>query len=434
MSTLDEAYDFIAEHVTATEAQLTAMALYAAATHALPACVTFGRILFTSEKEESGKTLAMMVMLALSSNAQDTSGSLPALQSLMAAASNEPEKPAPTLFRDEISDVFGRSGLTGSNNPIAEYLRKGYKRGATRMWSVNRVDESYSIFTPFAMTGLRTAIPRDVRSRSIVITMTPATPRKYFNVRESEPYAAALGNALGSEVKAHYGEVAAFRGRGLHPKLINRKLEVWEPLLAVAYALGGRAWLTRAVAAFADLALDESDQTVLSPRQTVLQDLANAASAIGDDFVGGMRLVDELRRRDSSIYAGKSDSGLACLIRDTMPVPSDRRTMSDGSKVRGYCTADIVAAWREVMPENLADDAEPVSEENPFDDDVSGPGTRSDGPGTDDVFPGGPGGPGGPGTLAVAPTARRGTMSSGGNSDAQHSTSDRSLRSPGESP
>lgn len=421
---LDETFEFIDAHVAASRAQLDAMTLYAAATHAINAGVTMGRLLFTSEREESGKTLAMMVTAALCSSPVDTSGSEPDMIAMLLAASNEPEKPTPTPYRDEISEVFGKAGLGGrSGNLVGELARKGYKRGATRGTSVNRVSTRYSIFTPFLMAGLRTAVPRDIRSRCIVICMLPGTPREYFDVREGEKYAGALQETLAATVKAALPEIQAFRGRGIHPKLKNRKLEVWEPLLAVAYVLGGQAWLNRAVSAFCELAIDESDVIPLTPRQQVLSDLASTASRLSAGrpgepadraFLSGLSLSDELRRIDRPIYDGRSQASVSCLIRDTMPVSSEQRRI-DGVPVRGYPLSAITQAWEAVRPDE-PDDVDVPEEIDPFDVPV----TDADVPVTDSkpLTCGVTGVTGVTGTLSVDVPVHEGILASGGTSDA----------------
>ena len=214
---LDETASFVEDHIAASQALTDAMVLYATATHALSAFPTFGRMLFTSEHEASGKTMAMLITAALSANPLDASGTSYALTSALAAAGNTPDQPAPTLYYDEISSVFGRSGLAASRNPIADILRKGYKSSATSQWSVNRVNEKFSIFTPFLMTGLRVAVPRDIRSRCILIVMEPGTPRRYFDARTAEPEAQALAACLSQATGKRLADIAAFRARGIHP-------------------------------------------------------------------------------------------------------------------------------------------------------------------------------------------------------------------------
>lgn len=392
-SILDEMYAFNAAHITATDTQLDAMTLYAAATHAMKAHVTFGRMLFTSDKEESGKTLAMQVTASLCSAPSDAAGTKFALDSELAQAANEPERPVPTLYYDEVSNVFGRSGTGGNSSPLADILRRGYKRGATSKRSTNRVAEEYSVFTGFLMTGLKVAVPRDIRSRCIVIRMEPGKPRRYFDARESEPEARVLGVAVAHVVKEALPAIRAFRARGIHPKLVARKLEVWEPLFAVAHTLGGQEWLNRCLSAFLELALDESDQPVLSFRQQVLSDLILAMAKLdaglpGEpakplSFYGGLELADELMRFERPMYEGRSAHSIVCAIRDAMPVPS-RKVRVNGTRMNGYTRTSILDAWDAVRPAD-SEDAVIPEETDPF---------AIDGPDSDyeDLFPG-PDGP-----------------------------------------
>ena len=381
----DEVREFIGMYVSASDEQLDAMTLYALATHGMEAFVTFGRMLWWSELEESGKTLAMTVTASVCSNPLDTSGSMPAVDAAMRAAAKTPEVPARTPFRDEISDVFSKSGAASNNHPIAEYLRKGYKRGATRSNSRNGVDEPYSIFTPFLLTGLRaTCVPRDIRSRCVIIHMQPGKPRKYFDVRESEAYATALAKSVSTTVRGQMGALRRFRARGLHPKLANRKLEVWESLLAVAYVLGGQRWLNKGVAAFAALALDESDQPALTPRQQVIRDVAEIASTetLAGPFVTSDIIADELRRLDNPIYEGRSHHGLVCLTRDSLPCKSGRVTVN-GEQVRAYRRADILDAWENERPADpddveIPEDTDDLSSLESWDVKADTPATTSD--------------------------------------------------------
>jgi hypothetical protein len=367
---LDEVAEFAARYVSATQAQVDAMILYAAATYAVAAFPTFGRMLFTSEQEASGKTVAMCLTAALSANPLDASGTSYALQSALAAASNAPEQLTPTLYLDEISEIFGRSGLVASRNPVAEILRKGYKAGATRSWSVNRTAEKYSIYTPFLMSGLRNAVPRDIRTRCITVIMRAGTPRAYFDAREAEPEAQALAACLQQAVGSRMPLIAGFRARGVHPGLRDRRLEVWESLFAVAYVLGGQEWLNRCLAAFRELSLAEADTVTLSPRQQILRDAAAIlggplADTAATGFVGGLALADEMRRLDNPLYASRSEAGMARLISDAMPVPTTQKRVG-GQPVRGYFTAQILQAWDAVRPAE-AEDARLAEEENPFD-------------------------------------------------------------------
>ena len=303
---LDETADFVSRHVSCTQAQADVMTLYAGTTYVIKAFPTLGHMLFAGETEACGKTVAMMVTAALCANPLDASGTSYALQSALAAASNAPEQLTPTLYYDEISSVFGRSGLAASRDPIAEILRKGYKAGATRAWSVNRTSENYSIYTPFLMAGLRNAVPRDIRTRCIVVIMRAGTPGAYFDAREAEPEARDLAACLGEAAASRITEIAAFRAKGIHPQLRDRHMEVWEPLFAVAYILGGQEWLNRCLAAFRELALAGAAQVNLTPKQKTIRDCAEVTAASesrfvledGTEFMGGKILRAELLEMD----------------------------------------------------------------------------------------------------------------------------------------
>jgi hypothetical protein len=367
LNIIDECAEFLSDHVAAAEEQIDAMTLAAIASHATRYMATVPRILFTSDEPESGKTHAMETTVSLASNPMNLSGTSYAWRSGLMEVSNTPEAPPVTLFLDEVSDVFGPSGLKGQNNPISEVMRKGYKRKATLSQSVNRVKVEYSIFAPVFMTGLRAAVPRDIRTRCIVISMRAGKPRKYFDVRETEPYAESLQHAIAGAVRAHRSEIERFRARGLHPKLTNRKLEIWESLFAVAYALGGNRWLSRALRAFSALALDESEQVPLTPRQIVTRDVAAAAEQLDGPYVTSGQLTDELSRLDEKLYDSRTEHSLACLIRDSVAVKSGRVTVN-GQQVRAYRRDDLLAAWEAIRPKELTDDADMPEESDDLSD------------------------------------------------------------------
>lgn len=375
---LDEALDFIETYLSVTRAQAVAMVLYAAATWALPVLVTMGRLLFVSENEESGKTLAMMLTAALCANPEDVSGTSYALQSALAAASNSPEIPQPTLYCDEISDIFGRSGLGGARNPIAEVLRKGYKYNATKKWSVNRVPETFSIFTPFLMTGLKVAVPRDIRSRCIVITMRSGKPSRFFDVRTGDRWAARLASTLGKRVANVLPDIENFRAHGMHPKLVGRKLEIWEPLFAVAQHLGGQQWVNMCMAAFTELTANGSSELALSPRQQLVADVhelmvnGELAQWAEKGFIPGEFLADAVIRLP--LYADFSAEQARKMLADEL-VPMGIRTHQHRGMIRrgfpvdrmsGYYPDEIADAWDKIRPDD-PEDVELAEFEDPFD-------------------------------------------------------------------
>lgn len=362
---LGETADFIGRHIAAPDTYAWAMALIAGQTYVLSELVTTMRVLIHSDEPASGKTSAMNVLASLCQNPVDTTGSPYALTSRLAGAGQE-AIPCPTLYHDELR-IFGPGGTRNPTSNLADILRKGYKRTATSSWSVDRSPVDFSTYSTFIITGLQTAVPADIRSRCIAFEMHPGKPREYFDARNAEAEAKALAGALGAAVKAHRDDIRKFRARGIHAKLEGRRLEIWEGVFAVA-ASAGQEWLNRAHTCFCDLALDETDQPVLTPRQMVIRDLAEVLPSmvlLKGGFVGGRALVDELKRLDDRPqYEGRSDIQLGRLISDSLPFNSEQRRFSD-QKVRGYLAERIFAAWDSIRPDDTGDVLIP-GEDDPF--------------------------------------------------------------------
>lgn len=363
---LDETRKFIARYVSAEDEVLDVLALWAASTYAMSSLVTHPHLLLTSKKPGSGKTTALMIIKDLSRKGYDSTGTLPALKSKLAEANGDI-----TVVWDEVSDMFGKSGLNQSNNYFATTLKRSYKRGATDSRSVNRVAEPFSVFVPIAMTGRGHAVYDDIRERCIVIPMVKRTPRDYYDVREAEPAALALGKALGYFVNQNKSTIEAFRARGLHPMLVNRDLEVWEPILAMAYALGGNLWLKRALRAFQELGLSEDDAPVLTPEQTILRDMVRAVKVLQERSeeeiteVYGADLRDEMRRFDEPLYLTTSDRALSMDMASAMGVPAHVITRNN-RQGRGWNVATIDLVWETRRPDQveeyiLEEDSDPFA-------------------------------------------------------------------------
>lgn len=348
---LDEAYTGVREFLSVTPAQATAITLYAAATHAHKSFPAFPRMFFGAATPESGKTAGMLVTAYLSSNPVDAAGSSYALTSKLAQAHNSPEQPSPTLYRDEISDVYGKAGLnTASKDPISDVLRRGYKRGAVTSWSVNRVAEDIGIYLPVIVAGLGTALPADIRSRCVVVTMRRGRPELDLDSDGSEERLRRTGAALGAEVRAHAPLMVGFTCEGIVPKLTGRAHQVWRPLIAVATFLGGSRWRAKALAAFAELT-GAAASVCLSADQQTLKDLTEIIGGLElrtDGFIGGLSLAEELSTYDR--FEGRTTLSVARDIARAMPVEPVQKRVPHMGVVRGYHVKDIIAAWEAMKP------------------------------------------------------------------------------------
>jgi hypothetical protein len=325
--------------------------------------------------ELTGKTTALNVCAALSANPEEANGSYASLRSALMAVANTPENPLHTWVFDAIDNALGEDGQgTGGNQTLIQLLEKGYKKGAHDSISVRGTKKEIPLFYPVFMTGKGVSLRRDIRTRTVVVRMDTAKPARYFSVREGEPEARELGEAIGREVKLHLQEIEDFRGLGIHPRLVARKLEVWEGIFATAQALGGQRWLNKCRDCFEALALD-SGQTALSPKQRTLRDAVFALDLIkvriipngkhvGEEFAGGLALADEISRMDG--WEEKSALAAARAVADHMSPVSPYQQRFGKEVLSGYLAEDIRKAWAAVRPEDAEDVLIP-EEVNPFD-------------------------------------------------------------------
>lgn len=358
---LDEVRSWLGTFVRATPTQLDAVALWIAHTHVMDACVTTPRMLITSDTPGAGKTLLLNIIRDLSHLGFDGNGTSYAFRSALAEARGHL-----TISYDEVSDVFGRSGMNQSNSLLAQVLRRGYKKGATEAWSVGRVSEPIDIFVPVAMTGLRTAVPHDIYTRCVEIELKPGEPEAYYDIREAEHISEVYRDSLRAWLRARRDEISRFRAAGLHDKLTGRLLEIWEPLLAVASAADvSGSWLERGLEAFATIALDDSQRVILTPDQTIVRDMARAAGELDKILVFGSELRALMRTYEQPMYETMSDRSLSMAMARVMPVPA--RVITRGSSQgRGWEADTIMRVWAAVRPRVTVPTAEEMEEDDPF--------------------------------------------------------------------
>lgn len=361
---LNDARKFAASILYATDEMLDALVLACTVSHVTDAFSTVPRLLATSPEKESGKSTLLDLVMMLANSAWQANATSYALR----AKFNEPEKP--TLVIDEISDVFGKSGLRGGSNQLGTILRIGYRKTAALSMAVDRMSEDVSCYSVAAFAGLKTAVPDDIRSRSITFPMKPlppGTPRlmdsqdgdtlefgKVHNVRIHQW-------ARSSEDKIRH----AFRNmRRPHRKFQARKAQVWGPLYAVAL-IAGEDWPERCLAAFKAMALDASDQPVLSPEQMTLRDSASAFRSTGAEKMFAADIANRLRSLpEVELYEALTDRALAKLMTEALG-PSQSMTIGT-ERARGFHARAVLAAWKRTEAQ-LEPPEIPDEEEDEFD-------------------------------------------------------------------
>lgn len=263
-------------------------------THLLDAFDTTPRLLFTSPGPGMGKSRALQMTAALSRDGQHISDGSTA----WLVRSNPG-----TVCLDEVDTRFSL-GKTPGSEQFRGHLNAGHSRGTL----VGRIDKSagggmHSVtFEPFgaiALGGLG-SFPATVVDRSIHIRMRPPLPgervepwRRRDNGEEADAIRADL--AAWADSVGH--EVARSRPV-LPPRIVDRRADVWEPLIAVADAAGGR-WPTAARAAavwFIDQAEDRPmgwGATLLSDIRKVFTDRPEITSLWTGDLLAALSNIPE---------------------------------------------------------------------------------------------------------------------------------------------
>jgi hypothetical protein len=216
-----------------------ACVLWAAHTHALTAFETTPRLALLSPEPGSGKTRALEILEHLVLRPLLTVNVTPAYLFRKVADEAGP----PTLLYDEIDTVFGPKAK--DNEDIRGMLNAGYRRGATAGRCVIKGKsvevEELPAFAAVALAGLDD-LPDTIMTRSIVVRMRRRAPHELVDSYRRRVHEAE-GHALRDDLAAWASSVWS-RLEDAWPDLPDgiedRNADVWEPLLAMADAAGGR--------------------------------------------------------------------------------------------------------------------------------------------------------------------------------------------------
>lgn len=349
---LDDAARFADRIIYAKQEQKDAAVLYYAATHIVSGLNTMGRLLITSPEPNSGKTTLMDMGVMMCQNPWMSDPTKWALQGKF----KEPERP--TVFMDEISFVFGLNGQRGRSNPIYKPAVEGYRKTATFSGQVDGAPQDFSSYCACVMAGGKTAVPPDLRTRCIVISLRPC-PDSIELEDSLDDGVAADGARIGEQMHAWAqmfiddASMIAREARKLHPKLRGRKLQVWGPLY-VGAKMAGPDWVRRFLNAFCALALDASEKPVLSAEEQVLNDAGAYLSARETNkelerYLLSAELLRVLRRYDEKIYTSKSDAQMARLMTAALG-PASTLTMQPSRKTaKGWHARSVLADYQRLM-------------------------------------------------------------------------------------
>lgn len=361
---LDATRSFIAEVLYAKAEVIDALALVMAVSHATDAFTTVPRVLVTAEQPGAGKTTVLDLAMMLAGNPLDGNGTAYGIKS---AFIDNDGRPSLTIVRDEIHHIFGKNGMRGGQNPLYDPLLRGYRASAKHIFSSGQSAQQVSIYGVAFMAGLGNAVPGDLMSRSIHLSMEMKPESVELQPSDDESVTTIgleTGSSLHAWVRGNAKDIKQlFRrtsGRRLHPKLVNRRAQIWAPLFSIALVAGG-SWPQRCREAFEYLALDTSDRPVLTPPERCLLDLAAVFRADPDrEWMSVPELWEGLLLRPTSpeLYEKLSPKALYNLMSVAVGRAEPEIKKVEGKAQRVRYAADVLdlaaSLERKLQPEDIS--------------------------------------------------------------------------------
>ncbi|MET9330856.1 DUF3631 domain-containing protein [Streptomyces cellulosae] len=343
-------------NVFPTEAAFVAVTLWDAHAHLLDCFDSTPRIAFLSPEPGSGKTRALEIVETLVPQPMTAvNASAAALFRSVSAGTGKP-----TILFDEIDTVFGPKA--GDNEELRGFLNAGHRRTGVTYRCIgdggNQTVQAFPSYCAVAVAGLG-SLPDTILSRSVVIRM-----RRRARNERVEPFRARIHEAEGHALRdrlAAWAERARDQVMGAWPEMpdgvTDRPADVWEPLLAVADAIGGH-WPERAREACVTLvkASKANDKGSLGVR--LLTDLRDHVM-VGIDRLPTVAILDRLNALDDAPWADLNGKPLdnrrlsrmlaEYMTADNEPITS-RNIKTAGSVLKGYYATDLHDAWQRYCP------------------------------------------------------------------------------------
>ncbi|CAN5464694.1 DUF3631 domain-containing protein [soil metagenome] len=344
---LDEVETFLATFVAfPTDGARVAVTLWAAHAHLVHDVDSSPRLALLSPEPGSGKTRTLEVLeLLVPAPMSVLSASVAAIFRTLASGST-------TLLFDEADAIFGRRGSDDGAEDLRALLNAGHRRGQTIPRCVGPKHEvvRFPVYTAVALAGLG-ALPDTLMSRSVIIRMRRRAPGEHVTPYRHRVHAPA-GNALRdrlAEWAAAVGPIVGDAWPDFPTGVEDRPADVWEPLLALADAAGGR-WPDRARAACIELVkVAASRDASLGVRL-----LGDLRQVFGDaDVLSTEELLKSLHGLDEAPWndlRGKpmDARGLARRLRQ-YGVTSQTVRVGDATP-KGYRRTDLHDPWTRYLP------------------------------------------------------------------------------------
>jgi hypothetical protein len=260
----------------------------------------------------------------------------------------------PTLLMDEVDAVFSNKKADG-NEDLRGLLNSGYRRGATAGRAAIRgkeiVTEEWSSFCAVAMAGLG-HLPDTIMTRSVIIPMKRRRPDQKvspFRRRVNEPEANDLREAI-AELAAIIRPTVEDAWPELPEGIEDRDADIWEPLIAIADAVGGH-WPYTARAT----AVEMVAQAKQKPATLGIRLLSDIRQALGnEDRIATADLLDRLHAIDAAPWANLKGAPidarfLAQKLKD-YGIETGKQIRIGTRTMKGYLSSQFADAFARYLP------------------------------------------------------------------------------------
>jgi hypothetical protein len=350
--------------VFTSEAQSTAIALWAAHAWAIDAFDYTAYLQITSPEKQCGKSRVLDCLEPIVPKVWR------AISPSEAVLFRKIDRDKPTLLLDETDTLFS-NGNADRGELLRSLLNAGFERGAKvpRCIDKGREVHDFAVFCPKAFAGIG-SLPDTVTDRCIPVQLKKKRREESvqrFRRREVEPIATPIRERLEDWARCEDTISGLTPARPLIPdELSDRQGDICEPLLAIADAAGD-AWPQRARDALVELCTSDAQEESVNVK--LLSDIRSVFDALGIDRMPTKDLLEQLIEQEtdgpwaiwweSDIRHGNTKGPAAKLARilKCFRIKARGIRVSDNSTLRGYLKADFADVWGRYCSPNPTSDA-----------------------------------------------------------------------------